>query len=333
MEEMLNTTVVGSTAIEELEALTINGSRQYLLIRGKNCNNPILLFVHGGPGQGEIGYMTQAQEVLEENFIVVRWDQRGAGLSRKDKMSHQNISKKIIIEDVLAVTDYLRERFAREKIYLCGHSWGTIIATHAVYEHPEKYAAYIGVSQFVDGQKGEVIAYRDTLAIAKERQASEVIEILGNIGEPPYNEKACLTRAQCMGMLGMICRSQPSIDMHEAMLASPYYDTVTKNLYYENAFASTNILIQDIMQVSFLNHIKEFQLPVFFLAGRFDYHTPLELMEEYYKCMRAPMKELIVFEHSGHLPQLEETKRFEEVVVGIKEKIEGTNRAEAFVTL
>ena len=112
-------------AIAELFALSINGVKQWLLIRGVDRRKPVLLFVHGGPGSAHIGILRNFQKELEKNFIVVQWDQRGAGLSGLESVPDETYNKEQFVADGLAVTQYLRERFKQDSIFLVGHSWGS----------------------------------------------------------------------------------------------------------------------------------------------------------------------------------------------------------------
>lgn len=126
-----------------------------MIIKSKNVSNPVLLFVHGGPGMPEYKYSS----ALEDNFTVVWWDQRGAGLSYHSGMSKEKMTTEQFVSDTIEVSKYLCQRFKQEKIYLLGHSWGSLIAIQAAQKSPELYYAYIGVAQITNQIESEKIAY------------------------------------------------------------------------------------------------------------------------------------------------------------------------------
>lgn len=308
-------------SIAEIKKIRIGSINQYLMIRGNNINNPVILFIHGGPGQSEIGYIRECQRELEEKFVVVRWDQRGSGLSSSKNMQKESLNINILVSDTNEITDYLTKRFSQPKIFIAGHSWGTIIATNAVKNTPEKYLAYIGIGQFVDAKEGEKISYDYTMSEAKKQNNIKVIKKLEKIGPPPYKSDDFLVRAQCLSMLGGVFNTEPKINMFKALMLSPEYTLLTKLSYLKNALASSKILAPEILKVKFLEDIKEFNVPIFFIMGKYDYHTPTAMVEKFYSQLHAPKKELILFENSAHVPQLEENEKFNKTLIKILEEV------------
>jgi pimeloyl-ACP methyl ester carboxylesterase len=136
--------------IDKLEAIDINGTMQWILIRSSDALNPILLYLHGGPGHSLIPFAHVATSQLTDRFTVVYWDQRGAGLSYEAGLPEGTLNVRQLVEDTVATTEYLRGRFGKEKIYLLGHSWGSTLGSLAVQEKPELFAAYVGVGQVVN---------------------------------------------------------------------------------------------------------------------------------------------------------------------------------------
>lgn len=306
-------------SIAKIEKIQIGGVTQYLMIRGNNINSPVILFIHGGPGQAEIGYIRETQRELEEKFVVVRWDQRGSGLS-SENIPEESITINMIISDANEITDYLIRRFNQPKIFIAGHSWGTILATNAVKNAPEKYLAYIGVGQFVDVKEGEKISYDYTMSEAKKQKNIDVIAQLEKIGPPPYTSDDFLIRAQCLSMLGCVFKTEPKINMGEALMLSPEYGQSTKLNYLKNAIASSKLLAPAILSVQFLDDIKELKVPIYFIMGKYDYHTPTAMVEVFCNQLQAPKKELILFENSAHVPQLEESEKFNKTLIRILEE-------------
>ena len=119
--------IKGDNSISVLEQVEINGSSHEIMIRGKDKNNPVIIVVHGGPGIPEIPYADKYQDLLENNFTVVNYDQRASGKSYHFFEDYSNLSSDLLVEDLLAMTDYISERLGKEKVILMGHSFGTYI--------------------------------------------------------------------------------------------------------------------------------------------------------------------------------------------------------------
>lgn len=312
---------VVSNSIAEITKVKIGGIDQYLMIRGNNIDNPVIFFIHGGPGQSEIGYIREYQKQLEKKFTVVRWDQRGAGLSNLKDINNENLSLDKLVSDTHEITDYLIKIFNQPKILLAAHSWGTIIATNVVNQTPEKYLAYIGVGQYVAVDEGEKISYLYTLEEGKKQNNKEVISKLEEIGNPPYSKDDFFERAQCLSMLGGVFKSEPEISMGKSFLFSREYDLLTKLNYQKNGMNSSKILIEDMFKVNFLKNVKELKVPTYFIMGKYDYFTPTQLVKKFYEQLKAPKKKLIIFENSAHMPQLEEHDRFNNTIITIWEEV------------
>ena len=178
--------IVDPPGIESMERITLGGVYQQIYIRGENRENPVLLFVHGGPGFSGMVPVRHYNRELEEHFVVVNWDQRGTGKSYSRKIPSESMNLEQIVDDALELTLKLRERFAVEQIYLVGHSWGTIVGVHAADRHPEYYHAYVGVGQAVDFVEAEKISYEFTVDQARILDHQEALEELRQIGPPPY---------------------------------------------------------------------------------------------------------------------------------------------------
>ena len=179
-------TVAGSVA--ELTRVDIGGHDLALMIRGRSTQNPVLLFLAGGPGGSELGAMRRHSEALEDDFVVVTFDQRGTGKSYDQLDPTGTMTLDGAVADAVAVTNYLRDRFDEEKVYLVGQSWGTTLGVLAVQQHPELYRAYVGVGQMVSQAATDKIFYEDTLAWAREEGNTDLVDTLEANGPPPYTD-------------------------------------------------------------------------------------------------------------------------------------------------
>ncbi len=163
-------------SISEKVFVNINGVEQGMFIMSKDTTHPVLLYLHGGMPDY---FLTQKYPTgLEDDFTVVWWEQRGSGLSYYPDISPESVTLEQLISDTLEVTNYLRHRFGKEKIYLMGHSGGTFIGIQAAARAPELYYAYIGVAQMSYQLKSEQLAYDYMLEQFKENGNSGMVRKL-----------------------------------------------------------------------------------------------------------------------------------------------------------
>jgi pimeloyl-ACP methyl ester carboxylesterase len=180
----------GSIAL--LEQVTLNGVAQWVLMRGEGQKKPVLLVLHGGLGTAEMLLFRKFLQALEKNFVVVNWGQLGAGKSYSVHIPPRLMNVEQFVANTIELTILLRQRFKQDKIYLMGHSRGSILGIKSIQRHPELFAAYIGVGQFVNFVEGECISYKYALNTAREKNITEAIRELEAIGPPPYEDDGTL---------------------------------------------------------------------------------------------------------------------------------------------
>ncbi|MCU6712130.1 alpha/beta hydrolase [Paenibacillus sp. J5C_2022] len=307
-------------SIAEIKKVNIGGMEQTLLIRGHNRQNPVILFLHGGPGQSDIGMIRNYQEELEKEFVVVRWDQRGAGASYSKDIPEESFTIEQFLQDADEVTDYLRDRFDQSRIFISGHSWGTVLGTLAVQRHPDKYSAYISVGQVVNMKENEKIAYSFALQRAKEEQDTDAIQELENV-ELLYTFDNMMSYRKYVSKFGGVIHTEPEKGLMSSLLFSSEYRLIDKLSYQSRIIKSGKRLNDEIMSVNLMEDVKQLEVPTYFIIGKHDYTTAYTLVEQFCEQLKAPDKELIVFENSAHLPQLEESEKFNRTLIGIKEQI------------
>jgi pimeloyl-ACP methyl ester carboxylesterase len=313
--------VAGS--VSEKTWVDINGVRQGMYIRGRDVTNPVLLVVHGGPGMPDY-FLTRDRPIdLEDLVTVVWWDQRGTALSYHRDIPPASMTVEQFIQDTLAVTDHLRERFDQEQVLLLGHSWGSLIGIQAAARSPERFAAYIGMAQMVDQRRSEKLAYDHLLAEFRRRGDRRMVRALEAApvtleGGPP---RRYLTRVRdpAMHRLGV----GTTHDMHSVItgifvpsLRFPQYTLREKwNLWRGRAFSrSFGLWEREVMRTDLVRQVPRLELPVYFLEGVHDYTCVTSLAQQYLEVLEAPVKRLYLFEHSAHSPLLEEPERVRQIL-------------------
>ncbi|MHB1628616.1 MAG: alpha/beta fold hydrolase [Bacilli bacterium] len=300
-----------------LEKAQINGWEQWLLIRGQDTRNPILLFLHGGPGTAQIAWARYYQKRLEKHFVVVNWDQRGAGLSFSERMPTQLMTIDQFVEDVRFLTESLLERFQQNKVFIVGQSWGSIIGMRAVARYPDLFHAYAGVGQVACMMDNEEISYRFVMGTARNSGNLKAIRELESIGQPPYQDHHALAiqRRWLQRFKGTIHGTSLARFMLMNLLRTTEYKARDWVAWVKGGSYSLKNLWAEIMTVDFFNEVPELLVPVYFCLGRHDYTVPSELAEKYLQALTAPHKELIWFENSAHAPNVEEPEHFQDVLI------------------
>lgn len=318
-----------NNGISEINYLSINNTKQYVLIRGKDKNKPVLLFLHGGTGASATALLRKFNSQLENDFIVVYWDQRNAGKSYHKTTSKEEIKVAKYIQDVDTLTAYLKKRFNVDKILLVGHSWGSRLGLYAIQKNPDNFFGYVGIGQELASYEGELISYQYTLRRAKEKNNLKAINELEDIGEPQSGDYTKMYRNGFWGLVkqkdwllksgGERYGKTKYTDWIFSIWLSREYSFFDLLKYGKSSgFSAGNIIYDpDFNNIDFFKQIPEVRIPVFFISGAYDYNTPWELVERYSNILKPPYKEFIKFEKSGHSPVFEEPKRFNEEIIRI----------------
>jgi proline iminopeptidase len=307
--------VAGSVA--ELTRVEIGGHDLAMMIRGQSTENPVLLFLAGGPGGSELGAMRRHLPALEQDFVVVTWDQRGTGKSYDQLDPTATLTFDQAVSDTVEVTNYLRDRFGKEKIYLVGQSWGTILGVRAVQQHPELYQAFVGTGQMVSPRETDRIFYRDTLAWARETGNDDVVATLTDIGPPPYQSildyEPLLSHEKDVYAYDHSQNAEGEGQMGENLFVEEY--TLLEQIHiFAGVFDTFSVLYPQIQHIDFREDATRLDVPVYLVQGRHEARGRAVLANEWFEQLQAPSKKLIVLNTSGHRPLWEQPGQFHEVM-------------------
>ncbi|SCY55069.1 alpha/beta fold hydrolase [Alkaliphilus peptidifermentans] len=317
--------IEGNNSVASIQKIQLGGLEQFIMIRGKDTNNPILLFLHGGPGYSQISFARKYQEELEENFIVVNWDQRGSGMSYSHNIPRKSMNRSRFREDTKELIDYLCMKYEKENVYLAGHSWGSELGLHVIDKYPERVAAFISIGQVVNKLENEAVSYDFVLEMAKKNNNKRALEDLLRIGRPPYKNTVSdtLTQRKWLDKYGGVERNVNTLnDIILGSIFSPEYTGIDGIKFALGSKFSADTMWGHNLDLDFVRDLPEVRVPVYFFAGRHDYNTPSTLIEQYYNKIIAPHKELIWFEESAHFPHFEEPEKFAQLAIRIKENVE-----------
>lgn len=308
-------------SISLLKQLEINGSGHEVMIRGNDRGNPVLIFLHGGPGCPEIPYVRKYQALLEKDFTVVRYDQRGAGKSYHFFEDYSNLSIDLLVEDLLALTDYVRKELKTDKVILVGHSFGSIVGLKAAYKAPEKYSGYVGLGQVGDFWRGELTALEYCLTRAVEQNNAWDVKGIEACRDEVVKRIKPLPRNYVWKYGGAERLINEKVDMATAFFLNPEYNLFAYLRYATGLYISDGALWKEIMQTNLPQEVPQLLIPCFFLAGKYDYLTPSRIANDYFERITAPAKEFIEFSESAHFPQFEEAEQFLRVLKTIPLKV------------
>jgi len=316
--------VVIKNSIASIERVELGGTKQSLLIRGNDINNPVLLFVHGGPGTPYDGLAYRFQARLEEKFIVVQWAQRGSGKSYNFSAIKKTITIEQILKDGHELMKYLTKRFKKQKIYLVGHSWGSFLAMYLVKRHPELIHAYIGAAQGVDLLEQEKLSHQHVLDKAIKMGDKRVQKNLKKIGEVPYDDlyKGFALKYQSLTKYGdFLYGETKQAPYFKSILKSPEYNIFDFMQYGIGLYYHYSHLLRNeganAWKLSPIKYANKVEVPVYFIQGIHDKVAPRQLLDKYYKELDAPYKELILLQNSGHFSFIKEVDAFCDAIIKV----------------
>lgn len=302
--------------------IMLGGLEQGILLQGKDEAKPVLLFLHGGPGVPITPFIRDfdAHAKLQEHFVIVYWDQRGAGRSYHADIPPESMNIEQFLADTYELVEILRKRFSVPKIYLVGHSWGSILGALTVARHPELFHAYVGIGQAVHLVENEKLSYQFVLEHAAASRNPLALRQLTAIGPPPYQSyKEMHIERKWVDRFGGGTRtkSKPPILLGAVNPAVAVDDPFVTTLeWLHGPYFSIEHLWKELQSVNLFQQAPRIEIPVYFLAGRHDYYTPSSIVQHYYHALAAPQgKTFIWFDHSAHSLPSDEPEKFYDILV------------------
>lgn len=303
--------------VNEQAFIALGGVKQYVEMTGVSDKDPVLLFIHGGPGWPQTPYLRYFNSDLTKSVVLVAWEQSGCGKSYMNNPAPPQLNLAQMIKDAHELTQLLKQKFHRDKIYLAGFSWGSVIGLHLVQQYPEDYAAYFGVSQVIDINRS-IILSREW--IKEQAAAKGDQQMLKQVAQLENNDTAlCKSRLECfIKKYEMLSAYNGAVYKPESAAAIAKADTLYEDYKQYDWFGafmfSATQLEDDIFSTDFTS-VTELKVPAYFFAGRHDWSLPAAVTEDYVKQLKAPVKELVWFEQSGHEVPEEASDAFNAAII------------------
>ena len=305
--------IVAPGGLQESYATRIGGIDQWFNVRGQDRDNPVILFVHGGPASPITPTLWQFQRPIEEYFTVVNWDQRGAGKTY-NAVDPDSISDTIhiprYVDDVIEAAEHVRSRYGKRKLILMAHSWGTIPSLAAAVKRPDLFHVYVGIGQNINTRENERISYEFGLEQARARGNAEAVREMEAIGpypgdEPITRERIIIARKWPQFYGGLTAFRDESMYFYRAPRLSPDYNDCDRAAVNQGNVFSLGRLLPEFLEVDYTG-VRTFPIPVVMFMGRHDYTTPSAPTAAWLDQVQAPYKRAVWFERSAHMMPWEE---------------------------
>ena len=310
--------IKGNNSVSELRKVQINGTDIEMMIRGNNKDNPVIIFVHGGPCCSEIPYVRKYQDTLEKSFTIVHYDQRGSGKSYEFGNDYSDVTASTHVSDLTALTQYILAYLHKEKVILIGHSYGTYIATMAASQHPEMYLAYIGIGQMSDTIESELDGLERCIEAARNAGNEDDLKILCALTDSILQGKA-ITPRKYLRKYGFAVRQiNDNADYWIGYFLGTEYNLTDAIRLYVASIKYQDTLILEALNKPITEIVDTLDIPVYFVMGAYDGMTSPKAAEGYLNGLTGEaIHEIVMFENSAHYPQFEEPAKFNEWMCSI----------------
>jgi pimeloyl-ACP methyl ester carboxylesterase len=285
--------------IDEGLFVRVGGIDQWITIRGQDRSNPVLLFLHGGPGSAFVPGLFSRE--WEKHFTMVLWDQRGAGRTYiRNPKSAQGLTIDRMAQDGIEVAEVVRQRLHKRKIVLMGASWGSVLGITMAKERPDLFSVYIGAANVTDPPRMDAYAVQALMAQAKARGDAKALKTLADLGPPPWPAKKM--RAERGVLFSYAPDQERNVQgpMLDTFLTAPNLSPADLFSYIRGAMGSQDALMPQVEAWKAERLGQDFELPLVFVQGTGDLQTPTPVVQAYFDGLTAPSKTMILVPGGGH---------------------------------
>jgi pimeloyl-ACP methyl ester carboxylesterase len=311
--------VAGTASVARTEFIEIKGIKQHVSIRGRDTDKPILLVLHGGPGTAVMPLSRIRNARLEEHFIVVNWDQPGAGNTRIPEYFYKTMTMDDFVDTAYYLILHLCREFEKEKVYVMGHSWGSLVGINLAKKYPAFVEKFISIGQLVDVTRSEPHAYDYLLTHVTDPEELEEVKRIGPPVDGWYKDgydSFYRNRALLLKYGGVLYGQNSFKPFIRDMLLAPECGIFGIGNWLGGSKRSLTWLWPRLVtEADLFRDVPSLEVPVVFIVGRHDHNAWFSLTEEYYNFLQAD-KKIYWFENSGHAPNYEESELFMDIVIG-----------------
>lgn len=310
----------------------LGGQEQYLLIQGADAANPVIIWLHGGPASPDTFANYTFQKYLVDDYTIINWDQRGCGRTYfcNADATNETASFEQAQTDLNELVDYACARFHTEKVIIVGHSYGTMLGSRYVLNHPEKVLAYIGVGQLVT-MESELYSYGD--ALEKAAALGDDTQALEAAYQRYTADKSLENMMNLRKYTSKYHVAEKSANTIWAGITSPYMGVDDARWFLKQAgdFDEYTALNKQLFDYIGKTDVRDYgldcQIPVGFIMGSDDWTTPIKYAEAYYNMISAPQKQFALVEGCGHMPQYDSPEEFCDILKDMLSSIDQSTHA------
>jgi len=293
---------------------------QYLIIRTFDKKKPVMLYLHGGPGVPELFFMKNEVQELEKYFVMVYWEQRGAGKSYCKSDCELSLDR--FIEDTKELAQILSNQFLKNKIYIMGHSWGSLLGLMTAKKYPKLFYAYFGIGQVTNQYEAEKKSLQWIKEQARKNNDLKIVKKLDNLtlplknaDEKTWNKYGMIHRKYLMKYGGSFHQKPNFLKMFIDFIFASEYTIKDKIKFIPTALYSLRKLWFDVISINLFFKITKIDVPIYIFQGKYDYQVSTELAKKFIEQLEAPKKEIFIFNNSAHSPNVEEYQKFNKIVI------------------
>lgn len=314
------------------EYIPINGINQYLFHSGTKYENPVILFLHGGPGSASSIFAHAFQEKWEDIFTVVHWDQRGSGKTLT-KNSDKYPTIDLLLMDLFEIIQYLKKKYNKNKIIILGHSWGSVLGSIFVKQYPEEVDFYIGVGQVINKLENERVSYKKVKELILQANDKNSLKELEAIGDYPGDKlddkwlKKCIKLRKLQGKYNLAVKSNSPA--FKIIFTSPVFKFSDITALIKGSKANRE-LINFLGSFDLSSEPLEYKVPIYYILGENDWATPYIVAQEYFNRINAPYKKLFIIPNAGHMTMIDQPELFFNALLEIK-NMQGNEKENLFV--
>lgn len=307
--------------INEQMFVDINGTKQWISIYGQDRNNPVLLYLHGGPGSSTSAFDYVFTRKWADVYTVVTWDQRNCGKSYSPEQNGTVLTKEIFLQDGKEMTEFIRKYLGKEKITILGHSWGTFFGANLALEYPEYYDCYIGTGQLVDVMENEE-AFKEEAQKWAEGDP-EAMELVGKLTVGDFTMEHISARNALMDKFGYgMMADGTDYNTAAAIIFNPYYTLGDWTRYFgQDMGVYLDFFNSEEMFCFSLKNRLNYEMPYFNINGDRDYQTNFKLAQEYFDSITAPRKEMYIMKDTTHGLLESKSEEFSKILHEIAENM------------
>lgn len=286
--------------INEQMYVDINGTKQWISIYGQDKDNPVLLYLHGGPGSSTSAIDYAFTRKWSDVYTVVTWDQRNCGKSYSSDQNDTALTYDMMISDGVELTKYLLNYLGKDRITLLGHSWGTYFGCNLVLENPEYYECYIGTGQLVDFYQNEVAFKEEAVKWTENDEEGRLLVEKLTVGD--FSMEYYAARNALMERYGYdMLVDGTDYNMAAAAVFNPYYSLGDFYKYIISDFGVYDEFLKsdEFNRFSLLGKT-DYEVPFYNINGDRDYQTNFKLAQEYFDSVNAPSKKMYIMKDTTH---------------------------------